>query len=67
MTIGEDALRNRKDNGPGDLAWLTDCGKVISVRGKLKRSGPDDGFLLKVLDSAAGLAGNVETEEIQMR
>ncbi len=52
VTMGEDSLRNRKGNGPEtlalmrklalNLARLTDGGKVMSVRGKLKRAGWDD-------------------------
>ncbi len=75
--MGEDGLRNRKDNGPdspttmrrlaSDPVRTADCGKVTSVRGKLKRAGWDDGFLLKVAGSAAVLEGNAEPEETQMR
>ena len=77
VTMGEDGLRNRKDNGPEtlalmrklalNLARLTDGGRVTSVRGKLKRAGWDDGFLLKLVRSATGLATDPEPEKIQMR
>ena len=77
VTMGEDGLRNRKDNGPENLAMmrklalnlarLTDGGRVTSMRGKLKKAGWDDGFLLKLLRSAASLAPTVETDKIQTR
>ena len=77
VTMGEDGLRNRKDNGPKtlalmrklalNLARLTDGGRVTSVRGKLKRAGWDDGFLLKLVRSATDLAEDPEPEKNQMR
>lgn len=77
VTMGEDGLRNRKDNGPENLAMmrklalnlarLTDGGRVTSMRGKLKKAGWDDGFLLKLLRSAASLAPTLETDKIQTR
>ena len=76
-TMGGEALRNRKDSGPGNLALmrrlalnlarLTDGGRVTSVRGRLKRAGWDDGFLLKPVSSATGLAAEAEPEKIQLR
>jgi len=75
--MGEDGLRNRKDNGPENLAMmrklalnlarLTDGGRAASMRGKLKKAGWDDGFLLKLLGSAATLAPTVENDKIQPR
>ena len=50
-----------------NLARLTDGGRVTSVRGKLKRAGWDDGFLLKLVRSATGFAEDPEPEKIQMR
>ena len=37
------------------------------MRGKLKKAGWDDGFLLKIVSSATGLADDAEPEKIQMR
>ena len=77
VTMGDDGLRNRKDNGPENLAMmrklalnlarLTDGGRATSMRGKLKKAGWDDGFLLKLLGSAATLAPTVENDKIQTR
>ncbi len=77
VTMGEDGLRNRRDSGPEnlatmrkpapDLARATDCGKVTSTRGKLKKAGRDDRFLPRLVGAAARLHKEAETEEIQMR
>ena len=83
VTMGEDGLRNRMDNGPGNLALirklalnlarLTDGGRAKSMRGRLRKAGWDDAFLLKPVSSATQLPGNAaegnETEngKIQMR
>ena len=63
VTMGEDGLRNRRDNGPENLALmrklalnlarLTDGGRVKSMRGKLKKAGWDDRFLLKLVSAAS--------------
>ena len=75
--MAEDGLRNRKDNGPENLAMVrklalnlartADGGRVTSMRGKLTKVGRDDGFLLKLLGSAASLAPTVKTDKIQTR
>ena len=46
---------------------LTDGGRATSMRGKLKKAGWDDGFLLKLLRSAATLATTVENDKSQTR
>ena len=53
--------------GFGILTQVTDGGRVKSMRGKLKKAGWDDGFLLKPVSSAVSLAENEEPEKIQMR
>lgn len=75
--MGGDALRNRKDSGPGNLALsrklalnlaqLTDGGRVTSMRGKLKKAGWDDRFPPKPVSSAVSLPEDEEPEKIQMR
>jgi len=50
-----------------NLARLTDGGRATSMRGKLKKAGWDDGFLLKLLRSAATLAPTVENDKSQTR
>ena len=77
VTMGEDGLRNRKDNGPENLALmrklalnlarLTDGGRVKSMRGKLKKAGWDDRFLLKLVSAASGLEQDAEPNKIQVR
>ena len=70
MIMAEDDLR-RKDNGPENLALnmarTADGGRVTSMRGKLKKAGWDDRFLLKLVSSAASLAEDAEPEKIKMR
>ena len=77
VTMGEDGLRNRRDNGPENLALmrklslnlarLTDGGRVKSMRGKLKKAGWDDRFLLKPVSAASGLEQHAEPNKIQLR
>ena len=60
MTFGEDQARNRKDNGPENLGLLRRLALNMakqepsrgSMRGKLKRAGWDNSFLLKLLGQA---------------
>lgn len=58
VTFNEDQARNRKDHGPENLAVMRRMAlniahghpdKKISLRGKLKRAGWDDKFLLELL------------------
>jgi predicted transposase YbfD/YdcC len=58
VTLDEDLARNRKDNGPANLAVLRRLAlnvaraqpdKTISLRGKLKRAGWNDAFLFDLL------------------
>lgn len=57
VSFGEDAARNRKDNGPANIAVIRrralDVARVDtskgSLTGKLKRAGWDDEFMLKLL------------------
>ena len=57
VSFGEDAARNRKDNGPDTIAVLRRRARGVARRDKskgsltekLKRAGWDDGFLLKLL------------------
>lgn len=57
VTMNEDWTRNRKDNGPRNIAllrrWALNAhrleGSKGSVKGKLKRAGWDDEFLRRVL------------------
>lgn len=57
VSFGEDAARNRKDNGPENIAVLRrralDVARLDKSKGsltvKLKRAGWDDDFLLKLL------------------
>jgi predicted transposase YbfD/YdcC len=57
VSFGEDAARNRKDNGPTNIAVLRrralDVARVDtskgSLTGKLKRAGWDDEFMLRFL------------------
>ncbi len=70
VTMGEDSLRNRKDNGPENLALMrklalnlariTPTARKQSMRGKLKRAGWDNDFLLKLVSFASSLAKDVE-------
>ncbi len=63
VTFGEDQARNRKDNGPENLGLLRRLALNIaklepsrgSMRGKLKRAGWDDSFLLKLIEQFAAL------------
>lgn len=60
MTFGEDQARNRKDNGPENLGLLRRLALNMakqepsrgSMRGKLKRAGWDNSFLLTLLGQA---------------
>ena len=57
VSFGEDAARNRKDNGPANIAVLRrralDVARLDQSKGsltaKLKRAGWDDDFMLKLL------------------
>jgi len=58
VTLDEDLARNRKDNGPANLAVLRRLAlnvarahpdTTISLRGKLKRAGWNDAFLFDLL------------------
>ena len=57
VTMNEDQMRNRKDNGPENLALLRRLALNLaalepskdSMRGKLKRAGWDDHFLAQML------------------
>ena len=58
VILDEDLARNRKDNGPPNLAVLrrlalnvarADPDSTISLRGKLKRAGWNDAFLFQLL------------------
>jgi len=57
VTFGEDQARNRKDNGPENLGLLRRLAFNIakqepsrgSMRGKLKRAGWDNSFLIRLL------------------
>jgi predicted transposase YbfD/YdcC len=58
VSFGEDAARNRRDNGPANIAVLRrralDVARLDkskgSLRGKLKRAGWDDAFMLELLN-----------------
>ena len=77
VTMGEDSLRSRKDNGPENLALMrkpalnlaraTPTRKKQSMRGKLKRAGWDNGFLLKLISFASNLTTDAKPEKIQTR
>ena len=77
VTMGEDSLRNRKDNGPENLALMrklalnlarvTPTAKKESMRGKLMRAGWDNDFLLKLISSASNLAKDAKPGKIQTR
>ena len=58
VTLDEDLARNRKDNGPANLAVLRRLAlniaqahpdTTVSLRGKLKRAGWNDTFLFELL------------------
>ncbi len=58
VLLDEDLARNRKDNGPANLAILkclalnvasAQPDTTISLRAKLKRAGWDDAFLFDML------------------
>ncbi len=61
VTMNEDQTRNRKDNGPENLALLRRLALNLarlepskgSIKGKLKRAGWDDGFLTALLPKVA--------------
>jgi predicted transposase YbfD/YdcC len=61
VSFGEDAARNRKDNGPANIAVIRrralDVARLDkskgSLTGKLKRAGWNDEFMLKLLKSNA--------------
>ena len=75
--MGKDSLRNRKDNGPENLALMrklapnlarvTPTARKQSMRGKLKRAGRDNDFLLKLVSFASSLARDVEPGKVQTR
>ena len=58
VSFGEDAARNRKDNGPANIAVIRrralDVARVDQSKGsltaKLKRAGWNDEFMLKLLN-----------------
>jgi predicted transposase YbfD/YdcC len=59
VTMNEDQARNRKDNGPENIALLRRLalnlakleGSKGSMKGKLKQAGWNDAFLIKLLAS----------------
>jgi len=61
VTMNEDGLRNRKDHGPENLALLRRLALNLatlepskaSIKGKLKRAGWDNAYLVAVLAQAA--------------
>lgn len=61
VTMNEDQTRNRKDNGPQNLALLRRLALNLarlepskgSIKGKLKRAGWDDTFLTQILTQFA--------------
>ena len=61
VTMNEDQMRNRKDHGPANLAllrrWALNLAKLEpskgSMKGKLKRAGWDDHFLVTLLTQFA--------------
>ena len=61
VTMNEDQSRNRKDNGPENIALLRRLALNLarietskgSIKGKLKRAGWDDAFLAKLIDNFA--------------
>ncbi len=63
VTFGEDQARNRKDNGPENLGLLRRLALNMakqepsrgSMRGKLKRAGWDNNFLLRLLGQSPNL------------
>ena len=63
VTMNEDQTRNRKDNGPQNLALLRRLALNLarlepskgSMKGKLKRAGWDDSFLAQILTQSANL------------
>ena len=63
VSFREDAARNRKDNGPANIAILRrralDLARRDTSRGslsiKLKRAGRSDAFLLSLLNSLANI------------
>ncbi|MCY4139575.1 MAG: hypothetical protein OXF56_15100 [Rhodobacteraceae bacterium] len=75
--MGDDSPRNRKDNGPENLALMrklaphlaqvTPTARKQSMRGKLTRADWDNDFLLKLVSFASSLATDVEQEKIQTR
>ena len=75
--MGKDGLRNRKDNGPENLALMrklalnlarvTPTARKQSMHGKLTRAGRDNDFLLKLVSFASSLARDVETGKVQTR
>ncbi len=75
--MGKDSLRNRKDNGPENLALMrklalnlarvTPTARKRSMHGKLKRANRDNDFLLKLVSFASSLAGDVETGKVRTR
>ncbi len=71
MTMGEDSLHNRKNDGPENLvlnlARITPTARKRSMRGRLKRAGWDSDFLLKRVSFASSLAKDVEPGKIQTR
>ena len=55
--MNEDQMRNRRDHGPENLAILRNLAPNLawvepskgSMRGKLKRAGWDDNYLIKLV------------------
>ncbi|MCY3880239.1 MAG: ISAs1 family transposase [Rhodobacteraceae bacterium] len=77
VTMGEDSLRNRKDNGPENPALMrkpalnparvTPTAKKESMRGRLMKAGWDNDFLLKLISSASNPAKDAKPGKIQTR
>jgi len=77
MSMGEDGLRNRKDNGPGNLAAMRKPTLGHGAAGRRRtgevharkpgRAGREGGFLSELSGSAASLAPAGRPDEVQMR
>ena len=75
--MGEDSLRNRRDNGPENPALMrkptlnparvTPTAEMESMRGRLMKAGWDNDFLLRLISSASSLAKEVKSGKIQTR
>ncbi|MCY3878919.1 MAG: ISAs1 family transposase, partial [Rhodobacteraceae bacterium] len=77
VTMGEDSLRNRRDNGPENPALMrkpalnparvTPTAEKESMRGRLMRAGWDNDFLLRLISSASNPAKDAKPGKIQTR